>query len=559
MISMKDAKQMMNYYGFVSNSIEPMLCQYKKQVGIFATFKTKYGHLSRFVPFERKKNMEEFLKIYLWYRSKISDSKMIVNFDDYKNLTPKIEFEYNNEILNSTNLHEIELKNSSIEELIVDLSFEDSMAKIRIILDKIEETYKEIEEIENKYAKIIENYKLKMKEYCELIKINYENTSINYSKFDKNISVNKVKDIIEKLPKNLKENFNEYCKELLRILESIMLDSNYLNNIYLNDYYSEEIKILDLKIKKYQEYLEMSDNQKNKIFKNKKNKIDFDTYLKDNPIVRNNIDKYMIIENKKNQTSIIIEKLKEEVTNNIEEDFNNNKSFKVELDEFKIKDLNNYFMSLNIKERNKILLMFSPVKELINLVISIKENNKAKIINEEKYYLEKFKDIYEIISNQNNYASTRKYLKQLKLDSLEEFIDNIVEISNNLNMQPFVLNENIELKYKMGVILKEGYVNASIKDFYPINNKGANNYYISNVLGTIKVYYSPYVIKIDNDNNLVAEENNCIITFDMNNLNVSKITEILVKDYTVKKTKNEEFNFPVFNEKNYIISNITNN
>ena len=41
----------------------------------------------------------------------------------------------------------------------------------------------------------------------------------------------------------------------------------------------------------------------------------------------------------------------------------------------------------------------------------------------------------------------------------------------------------------MGVVLKEGYINASTNNFYPINNRGLNNYYVSKVLEKINVYY----------------------------------------------------------------------
>ena len=80
--------------------------------------------------------MEKFLGAYLWYRKNINDSKLIVEFDDYEKISPKIKFIYNNIEVTNSNLTDIKLLNSKVEELIIDTSDEDNMALLNIIFGK---------------------------------------------------------------------------------------------------------------------------------------------------------------------------------------------------------------------------------------------------------------------------------------------------------------------------------------------------------------------------------------------------------------------------------------
>lgn len=70
-MTLKEAKEIMKFYGFINDNIEPTLCQKNDDIGIFATFKTDYGHLSRFIKFSNKDEMKDFMTLYLYYRKNL--------------------------------------------------------------------------------------------------------------------------------------------------------------------------------------------------------------------------------------------------------------------------------------------------------------------------------------------------------------------------------------------------------------------------------------------------------------------------------------------------------
>lgn len=561
MLSIEEAKDILKYYGFTSNSVEPTLYQNKKDVGIFATFKTKYGHLSRFIKFNNQEQTKRFLDVYLWYRKNSKDNAVTVEFDDYEKLDPIIKFYKNNIEVTSSNLTDIKYSNSKVEELIIDTSSEDNSALLNIIFDKARNILKEIDKFQNDLEDLVLEYKEKLKELNkrtlenkeEKIKITRLNTDKYYDEINKIFVANN---------NDQENNFEEYFAKALKLLEEVSLNETYFENLYMYEYYKEQIKILDIKLELYNKYIKEVNAEKNKIFKNKKNIITFNEYIIKCNIEEKNISKDEIIFNKKTD----LEKDLIELKNNSTEELK--LIYKIIIPEKKeeiveentivdVDSLNYYFMSLTKEERNNILVLSSPLKDLINLINSIEEKNKMNVIINEKYYKNKFKEMYELLSNKDNYAASRKYLKFLKLDSLEDFIESLIKFIENLNITPFALPVKTILKYKMGVFLKEGYINASITNNYPINSKGDNNYCISVPMVLIHGYYSPYILKFDEYDILNVQENDNIITFNIKGLKLTDKMEQKVNNYMLKK-RNENVTFELFNEKTYINSKIEN-
>lgn len=562
MLSIKDAKDILSYYGFVSTSVEPTLCQNKNNVGIFATFKTKYGHLSRFVNFNSKNDMEKFLGAYLWYRKNINDSKLIVEFDDYEKISPKIKFIYNNIEVTNSNLTDIKLLNSKVEELIIDTSDEDNMALLNIIFGKIRDRLKEIDEFQNSLEDTILEYKEKLKEYNKCIN-NVESNKISMSKINTDKYYDEINKVSVSYINDKNKNFSEYFSKTIKLYEEILINEIYFENLYLFEYYKEQIREIDFKISLYAKYIEEINNQKNKLFKSKKGQLSFEEYLANTNFEEQYINKEELIYNKKTEFENSLIQLKNNSVDELkliykivvpEEKNILEKSEEVNI--IDIDSLNYYFMSLSKQERNDTLALSSPLKDLINLIRVIEEKDKKIVILTEKYYKDKFVEMYEILSSKDNYAATRKYLKFLKLDSLEDFIDSLVNYTNNINITPFGLPKNNILKFKMGVFLNQGYLNASITNNYPVNSKGVNNYCVTTTLKDIHAFYSPYILKLDNDNILEAVENNDVITFDLQGLKFVDKKEQKVNNYMLKKKGKDEFSFILFNEKYYIDSKI---
>lgn len=563
MLNFNEAKDILKYYGFVSNSVEPTLCLNNEDIGIFATFKTKYGHLSRFVKFKTKEEMKKFLTIYLWYRKNLNDNKVNVEFDNYEKVDPTIKFLYENIEVTASNVLTINLIDTKVEELIIDTTEEENLKLLNIVFEKIRKVLKEIDSFQNNLQDIIIKYKEKLKEYNSLINSNDDN-KIKVDKINTDTYYEEINKISNLYNGDI-DNFKKYFIDTVNLYEELLLNEVYFENLYLYEYYQEQIRVLDIKIELFGKYTKEINSEKTKLFKNKKNNVTYEEYVTKHDISEKLINKNDIIYNKKTD----MEKELVELKNNSIEDLK--LIYKIVIvpeKEIEIKEevshidnnvLNYYFMSLTKDERNNILILSSPLKELINLIDSIENKDIKNIILNEKYYKEKFSEIYEILSNKDNYAATRKYLKFLKLDYLEDFISSLIDFKNSLNITPFALPINTVLKFKMGVFLNQGYINASIDDEYPVNSKGFNNYCIATNQREIHAYYSPYVLTIDNDNLLVLKENNNIITLKLNGLKFIEKEEVNVNNYMLKKKANEQFKFILFNEKKYISSKIIEN
>ena len=552
-MTLKEAKEIMKFYGFINDNIEPTLCQKNDDIGIFATFKTDYGHLSRFIKFSNKDEMKDFMTLYLYYRKNLKKDNLKVVFDDYEDLSPKISFYYNNIKINKNNIIDLKIIDNPVEKLEIDTTLDDNKKLLEILKNKIYDFIKIIKETEEKTTKISEEYYLKIEEFAKISGENLEKDKIEIKKINEE-SINKRLQLLNSDVND--HNFMKKFDEILKIYEDVMNDSKYIENLYLIDYYSQEINKINQLIDKFNKYQELS-NKKSKLFKKK---ITFMQYIEENPVISNNIDKQSIIEDNHVKSSNELIEWKNNSVDDLKSIYGITKKV---LDSNILKnclktqkeDLDNYFESLSMKERNQAIFLSSPLKELVNIIVNYGNEDLISAIFNEKYYRNKFNEMYEILSNKDNYLLTRKYLKMLRLDSLEEFVSSIIDFTKNINIKPYTLKNDDVLKYKMGVFLKKGYINASLLNNYPINNRGDNNYYVSSIKNPINVYYSPYIIKIDESNNLIASKNSDIITFDINNLKIVDKSEIKVNNYILRREKLDrevKYSYILFNEKVYL-------
>lgn len=547
------AKEVMDYFGFRNNNIEPTLCVNKnKQVGLFITFKTLYGHLSRFITFKDKQDMEKFMKIYSFYRAHSNEKNINVVFDEYETLTPNILIYYNNILITENNLNDLDILNNNIEQLEIDTTLDENIELLKIIKKEIIDFVENIKNTEKDLQKINKIYKEKINEYKDYTSEDYEEIECNLESIDETNILKR----IELIMLNITDaNFDNKYNELIETYKNVLNNEKYFHNIYCIEQIKNEIENLNTLKNKYEEYLDFI-NKKSSLFKKK---IDFKKYLENNPIEKRKADKKDIYDDLKIKNSSLVIKW----INNSYDDLKiingittKNSDSNTKIFRTNSIDLQRYFESLDKRSRNECLIISSPLKELINIIINFdsKKNIYNSILNEQ-YYKNKFNDIYTILSNKDNYSLARKYLKLIKLDSLEEFVTSLIDFVNNFNVEPITLNTDDILKYKMGIILKKGFINASLKNEYPINFRGDNNYYISYLKTNVKAYYSPYIIRFDDNDILQAKRNESIITFNMDNLKISDNSKIKINNYMLKRVKegsSYNFDFVLFNEKVYL-------
>ena len=544
MLKLKDAQKVLEYYGYKSKSIEPILIEKNKEIGIFATFKTKYGRLSRYIKFKEKEELEAFLSQYVIYQQKIDEEETCVEFDKYDVLSPNIEFKINI----PQEPQEIE-EPIEVEQLEIETVSDDNVKLFEILEKNIIEQLDTIENTQDEIQKLVKNYLNKLMEFNE--KLGRENNDIST-----NINLTNTEEYKEKLD-SIKHDmqsatdseFIKYFDEAIELYESVLLDNTYLDNLYLIECYKEELRRTNEMISLYDDFNSGKDKG---IFKKKKNET-FEEYMANNPIEENIIDQNELVELNKNEASNKlrefknddIEELKEkyniiEKEEIVEETFEN---IEIEYDDTNLED---YYSTLTNDERIKLLLISSPLKEIINILNELK-TDKLDTILKEKYLLNKYKEMYDIFSNEDNYPVAKKCFKKMNLDSLEEFIQSLIDYTKDINIKTTILRPDTELKFKMGVVMKKGFVNGSLNKLYPINNKGVNNYYIVNTKVELPVYYLKKLLVLMPDNTLKIVQNEDVVTFKIDGLNLVNRVEVKVNNYSYKGNE-----FVLFNEKVYI-------
>ena len=359
---------------------------------------------------------------------------------------------------------------------------------------------------------MLKTYKENASEYKKTIDDNYEETNYELEKLQEANILKRIEIILQDVSEI---NFDTKYNELIETYKNVLNNEKYYHNIYSIELLKNEINKIDELKNSYEKYINNT-KKKSGIFKKK---ISFQEYLSDNPLNEIFIDEQNIYNDIKIKNSSLIikwvnnsyedlKKINGIVKNKIEE---KNVASKTD-----INSLEKYFNNLSKKARNGCLIVSSPLKELINIIINFDSSKDIyNTMMKEEYYKNKFNEMYIVLSNKDNYALARKYLKLIKLDTLEEFVNSLIDFVNNLNIETLSLNVDDTLKYKMGLILKKGFINASLKNQFPVNNRGDNNYYISNLKTDIKVYYSPYIIKFDDNGILQANKNEDIITFNI--------------------------------------------
>lgn len=552
-MDLNSAKNIMNYFGFRNNSLEPTLCNDRNnKIGLFITFKTLYGHLSRFISFLDEKEMKNFMKVYLFYRKHINDESMNVVFDNYEKLSPAVSFYYHNILVNEKNLDDLNILNTNIEELIIDTTLDENIKLLEVIKSEVIEFINEIKSVENELEELLKTYKENASEYKKTIDDNYEETNYELEKLQEANILKRIEIILQDVSEI---NFDTKYNELIETYKNVLNNEKYYHNIYSIELLKNEINKIDELKNSYEKYINNT-KKKSGIFKKK---ISFQEYLSDNPLNEIFIDEQNIYNDIKIKNSSLIikwvnnsyedlKKINGIVKNKIEE---KNVASKTD-----INSLEKYFNNLSKKARNGCLIVSSPLKELINIIINFDSSKDIyNTMMKEEYYKNKFNEMYIVLSNKDNYALARKYLKLIKLDTLEEFVNSLIDFVNNLNIETLSLNVDDTLKYKMGLILKKGFINASLKNQFPVNNRGDNNYYISNLKTDIKVYYSPYIIKFDDNGILQANKNEDIITFNIDGLRITEKSKVKVNNFMLKRFKkgnDYNFDFVLFNEKIYL-------
>ena len=253
MLELKETKNILKYYGFMSNNVEPIACEYEGMAGLFITFKTKYGRLSRCITFKTKKALENFLQLYLWYRSEINNPEVYVEFDNYETINPKIKFyKSNEEITNEALEEEKEIKN--VETLEVITPHDEDLELLNVVYTKIRCFVQEAKTLEADLIDVVSNYLDKLTDYLDLIQNDEQVEDVEIVPFDSTDYETKITNILTNFKKNKDDDVELYLNTAINIYNEILLDETYENDLYYLKFYQEETKKINELSRLYDEY-----------------------------------------------------------------------------------------------------------------------------------------------------------------------------------------------------------------------------------------------------------------------------------------------------------------
>ena len=324
MLVVKDILKVLKSYNIDSTNFGPSIYKSNSDIGLSLEIKDDtFGFLTRYFIFQTKKELEEFLKSFFWYKKNKDKWKISLSLDNYEIPNPKIKYTYNDTELNYNDMINLETNIANAEkENNEDIERNSLMINIEGLTNYL------INLKENKYKIRKEKNDLKIKEnelkYELLEALNkYYGKTKAITKRPVNLDIinnSNDKDQLQENLKNIKQkSINEieaYLNNLIDIVKNEELEDKYIINIYSNNIYKYNIGILNKQIEFVKKKIESEKN-----FNLKGSKIhnideELKSFLKTNsppPTIKNYLaetkakleDKYNKINDNKNSYTII--------------------------------------------------------------------------------------------------------------------------------------------------------------------------------------------------------------------------------------------------------------
>jgi len=536
LITLKEVLKILQSYNINSQKYGPTIYKNKENLGICIEIKDKtFGFLTRAFTFENINSLDNFLKMYFWYKNNHKKYNIELSLDKYDTPTPKIKYIYNNEeITLDTMLNLDQIIENKKEEIIEDETKEIYIKNIEGLTNYLIEYKKTKDKIKN------EKNNLKTKENdlkYELL----QSLSIYYGK-EKNLikkpvslEIIKQSNDIEILKENLKniknkeiKEIEEYLKSLINIIKEEELDDKNLVNIYSNSVYKYNIEILNKQIDFVKSKIEAEknfnlkgskihniDEELKSFLKTNIAPIKIEIFLEDN---KNNIrKKHEKITDIKNSYFIIsghqIELPKKKVI----------KQNKVDI----IKEISQKFDELNPEIKSMLILYNSFYKDICNYIINNNYPDK-ETIKKEFHFDFIYNELEKYVFNENNSHYLNTYFRYLNFKNLDTYIDSIINICKIVEKTYFNTSDKLKAFYTDD---KNKYKSLTINPIYKEETS-----YLVEIPNNIKVLYIPDKIELDEESkelNTITTKNlyiNKKIIKDKNTLTLNKYYKKQEKD-----------------------------
>lgn len=519
-------------YGFYSLNRAPYLYQNKELIGVYFIWpNVHYGNLERVLFFEDEKLLDEEIFKYWWFLNNKNKLNVLVEFDNYKSLSPKVSYKINGIVLTSAMMKSYNEQDFVLNNEEVSLKKKQLLRTANILIMVLREKFK----IQNEtYYKVIE-----LQETLKQLSNTYFKKLNQYNKSNEEVSesyellmdesddseklANKLYDDLSSLDSI--EDIRSFIKSMFTYLKNIDSSNTHLQNVYLLNRYPFEIEDVKKKI----EILDKAMKAKKKIFKAKNNVSELLQEVDNNSECRKMINVNLYIEKEKKRIQdkydnhdnvdenvlgdyiLNFEKLNIEVPNMIESNSIVSFGSKEEI----LEELKQCYEKLNKKEKSACHIAASFLRECLNCLydvknideLSINELISQLILNKQ---IDKFNEAFQLLDNYINTNLRVKYFSILKISTFELFLESLVSVIHIL--------DKLKIRLKYGFI---GYYNNKNKEIINIGLKNScyfekSSSYIATILPNTPIYYSPVqIVKpldiVDKDD-LVLRENDYVFS-----------------------------------------------
>jgi len=500
MFNFENILKTLNSYNINSHKYGPTVYKKNNELGICLDIKdTVFGFLTRKFIFKETKTLEEFLKKYTWYKQNAKEYNIELSLDKYDTDTPNIIYTYNNkeltldEMLNFKNI-----KNEKEEKLMNDESKNIYLTNIRelttYLIDLKKKNYQN--KVDKNNLKIKEN-DLKF-ELIQALSVYYgqnkplEKKAVSLESIIPNNDIALLENNLTNINTKTLSEIKEYLKSLIDITKTEELDDKNLINTYSNSIYKYNIEILNKQILFVKNKIASEknfnakgskihniDEELKSFLKNNVAPTKIEIYIAQNKNIIN--DKYNKINDIKDAYSIISGNKLAFASLNMPTSYNKDNV---------LIDLTNKFNKLAKNIQAHLVLYNSFYRNICNYII----NNNYKIDNLEKEFnlQEYFKELEDIVYNENNSHYLINYFKYINFKTLPDFINSLVDICKTITSTEFYPLSDIKL---FGKIDNNIYKKLSINAIY---NRQEETYLVT-ITPINKILFIPNSIEIDED------------------------------------------------------------
>lgn len=559
MLKKEQILKILKKYGFYSLNRAPYLYQNKDLVGVYFIWPNiHYGNLERVLFFEDENMLEDEVFKYWWFLNNKNKVNVVVEFDNYKSLSPKVNYKINGTILTSAMMKSYSDDNFSVNDEAIILKKKQLLRTANILIMILREKFKLQNDTYYKVLELQENLKqLNNTYYKKLNQYNNSNEEVSETYellMDENDDSEKLANVLydELALLDSHEDIRNFIKSMFTYLTNIDSSEIHLQNVYLLNRYPFEIEDVKKKI----EILDKALKAKKKIFKLKNNVIEQLNEVDENSQCKKMINVNLYIEKEKKRVQekyenhdnidenilgdyiLNFEKINIKIPEMVEA---TNQAVFISKDEL-LEKLKQSYEKLTKKEKSACHIASSFLGECLNCLYNIKNLDQLSInelisqliLNKN---IDKFNESFQFLDNYLNAKLRVKYFSSLKISTFETFLESLVSVVH-------VLDE-LNIKLNCGFT---GYYNNKNKEIINIGLKNScyfeqKSSYIATILPDTPIYYSPVQIvkplDIVDKEELVLRENDFVfvlkhrlnIQTNLNKINVIRYE----KDKVVKK------------------------